>query len=190
MNKKSEISGFILAGGKSTRMGFDKAFLLINNKPLLQIMIDVIEPFCQHVAISGQNPDYATFQVGMVPDTYSDCGPISGLYSVLKQSSTDWNLIVSVDVPFLNEELIRFLILNIGEYDCVIPQHKAGIEPLAGLYHRRIWPAIAAQISKGNYKLTGLLSEIKTRFVDCNLIVEKYPELFLNINSKEDFEAV
>lgn len=179
-----------MAGGKSSRMGFDKAFLLVGNKPLLQNMIDVIEPFCQNVAISGQNPAYADFNLEMVPDVFSECGPISGLYSVLQYSSTEWNLIVGVDVPFLNAELIRYLIEGIGDCDCVIPMHKDGVEPLAGLYHRRILPVIGTQIGQGKFKLSKLLSGINTRFIDCNQMVEKNPKLFHNINSLEDYQDI
>jgi molybdopterin-guanine dinucleotide biosynthesis protein A len=187
---KSELSGFILAGGKSSRMGFDKAFLLVGSKPLLQNMIDVIEPFCQNVAISGQNPGHSDFHLDMVPDVFLECGPISGLYSVLQYSSTEWNLIVGVDMPFVDEELFRYLIGNKCDCDCVIPIHQNGIEPLVGLYHRRILPVIETQIGKENFKMTKLLSEINTCFIDCNYLIERNPKLFHNINSKEDYEDI
>jgi molybdopterin-guanine dinucleotide biosynthesis protein A len=190
MNKKSEISGFILAGGKSSRMGFDKAFLIVANKPLLQNMIDVIDPFCQSIAISGQNPVYANFHLEIIPDVFSECGPISGLYSVLKHSTTTWNLVVGVDVPFLNKELIQFLISNQGDYDCIIPIHKYGIEPLVGLYNSRIWPVVETQIGDGKFKLSKLLSELNTRYIDCNDLIGKYPKLFRNINNMEDFQNI
>jgi len=190
MNREKELTGFILAGGKSSRMGFDKAFLLVGNKPLLQNMIDVIEPFCESLAISGQNSDYADFQLELVPDVFPESGPISGLYSVLQYSSTDWNLVVGVDLPFLDEELISYLISNIGDYDCVIPKHMNGVEPLVGVYHRRILPVIETQIGNGKLKMTKLLSEINTCYVDCNHLIEKNPKLFHNINSLEDYQDI
>jgi molybdopterin-guanine dinucleotide biosynthesis protein A len=190
MNIGSDISGFVLAGGKSSRMGFDKAFLMIGNKTLLQNMIDVIKPFCRSVAISGQNPGFDEYNLAIVPDLFLECGPISGLYSVLDYTSTDWNLIVSVDIPFLDDELITYLIGNIGDCDGVIPMHKNGVEPLAGLYHRRILPVIRTQIGQGNLKLSRLLSQINTHFIDCNHIVEKNPKLFHNINSMEDYRNI
>lgn len=187
INAKSAISGFVLAGGKSSRMGFDKAFLWFDNKPLLKNMIDLIDPLCASVAISGQNPAYADFGLEIIPDDYPECGPISGIYSVLKHSSTNWNLVVGVDMPFLTVELFRFLISHADKYDGVIPIHQHGIEPLAGLYSKHIGPVIEDRIREGKYKLTELFSEINTCFVDCNSLLEKSPKLFCNMNSREDY---
>ena len=68
MSKKSDISGFILAGGKSRRMGTDKALLTFQEEPLLLHMVKLITPFCDNLAISGQNADYSAFGIEMVPD--------------------------------------------------------------------------------------------------------------------------
>lgn len=190
MGKRLDISGFVLAGGKSSRMGTDKAFLMVEHEPLLKRMIRLIEPFCESVKISGENPEYQDFKVMMVPDLFSDCGPISGLYSTLCHSSCDWNLLVSVDVPFVNDELFRYLILNIGEFDCIIPEHSGGIEPLVGLYHKRALPVLEDMISCGDYKLMHLLRKLNTRFVDCNGLTQKYPRLFMNINRLEDYQSL
>jgi len=190
MEKKSDISGFILAGGKNRRMGTDKALLMIQREPLLKRMIRLIEPFCQSVEISGQNIDYKDFNVEMVPDLFSDCGPISGMYSSLYHSTNDWNFLVSVDVPFVNDELFRYLVSNTGKFDCIIPEHKAGVEPLVGLYHKRILPVMEEMILSGNYKLMNLLPKLNTRFVDCNSLIKKYPRLFMNINRPEDYQSI
>jgi molybdenum cofactor guanylyltransferase len=188
--KTSDISGFILAGGKSRRMGTDKALLVLQGKPLLQQMISLIEPFCDKVVISGQNSDYISFGVELIPDSYSDCGPIAGIFSALKYSISDWNLVVSVDVPFVNDEILFFLISNIGECDCIIPKHDSGVEPLIGLYHRRTLPIIEEMITTGDFRLTNLLSKLNTRYVDCNELIKKHPRLFMNINRMEDYRSI
>ena len=190
MTNRIGISGFILAGGKSRRMGTDKALLRFQEEPLLVHMIKLIEPFCDNLAISGQNSDYSTFGIEMVPDLFSDCGPIAGIFSALKYSSSDWNLLVSVDVPFVNEELFHLLISNIGEYDCIIPKHTSGVEPLIGLYHRQAVPIIKEIIMSGDYRVTNLLSKTNTRYVDCNHLIKKYPRLFMNINRMEDYQSI
>ena len=184
------ISGFILAGGKSSRMGTDKALLMFQDKPLLLHMINRIEPFCDKVAISGQNSQYANFEVEMIPDLYPDCGPIAGVFSALKYTSSDWNLMVSVDVPFVNNELFNVLISNIGESDCVIPKHISGVEPLIALYNRRTLPVIEKMITSGDYRLTNLLSKLSTSYVDCNELIKKHPRLFMNINRMEDYQSI
>lgn len=187
---KSDISGFILAGGKSSRMGTDKALLVFQEEPLLKHMIKLIEPFCDNIAISGQNSDYSIFGVEMIPDLYSDCGPIAGIFSSIHHSLTNWNLLVSVDVPFVNEELILFLISNIGEFNCIVPEHSSGVEPLIGLYHKRTLQVIEEMIKTGDYKLTNLLSKLNTRYLDCNDLIKKYPRLFMNINRLEDYQSI
>ena len=187
---RTSISGFVLAGGKSRRMGTDKALLMFQGKTLLQHMICLIEPLCDTVFISGQNSDYTSCDVEMIPDLYSGCGPVAGIFSALKYSTSDWNLLVSVDVPFVSDELFYLLISNIDESDCIIPKHISGVEPLIGLYHQRTLPVIEEMIKSGDYRLTNLLSKLNTRYVDCNQLIEKYPRLFININRMEDYQSI
>jgi len=190
MEEKVFRSGFILAGGKSSRMGTDKALILFQNEPLLGHMKNRIEPFCNQVFISGSNPEYAGFDAPLIPDVFPECGPISGLYSCLKFSSSEWNLIVSVDSPFVNEELFSLLGAQAIDYDCVIPKHKSGVEPLIGIYNKRSLPVIEEMIHAGDFKLMNLLARLNTSYVDCNSLIHKYPRIFFNLNRLEDFQSI
>lgn len=184
------LSGYVFAGGKSRRMGTDKALLKIDNQPVMQRMIDIIKPFCNDIAISGQNEDYLIFELEMIPDVYSGCGPVSGIFSCLQHSKTDWNLIISVDVPFVNAEFIRFLISNIADADCVIPKHISGLEPLVALYHKKALPVVEEMIRKGDYKLMNLIARLDTKELDCSEFLVNNPRLFYNLNSPEDYQAI
>ena len=188
--ERMKISGFILAGGKSKRMGTDKALLIFQDEPLLKRMIGLIKPFCLKVCVSGQNPEYSVFNVDLIPDAIENCGPIAGLYSSLKYTSTEWNLIVSVDVPFVNEELISLLLINAYGCECVIPRHESGIEPLIAIYNKNSLPVIEEMINAGSYKLTDLISRLDTKFLDCSDLLQKYPRLFLNLNRMEDLQSL
>jgi len=190
MGNTAEISGYILAGGKSSRMGTNKALLLVNDEPLLIRVKNVLEPFCKSIAVSGQNSDYDNLNIEMVPDLYDGCGPVSGILSSLKHSATNWNLLVSVDTPFVNKELLQLLISKIGHYDCIVPEHEGGIEPLIGLYSREILPQLEEAINKGDYKLQRILSKLNTCYVDCNFLIKKYPRLFFNVNHPGDYNSI
>ena len=190
METKFSVSGFVFAGGKSRRMGTDKALLEIDQQPILLRMIKLIEPFCESVAISGQNDDYSVFNVKMVPDEFSGIGPISGIYSCLKHSSNDWNLIISVDVPFVNREFIRLLISKANDSDCVIPKHDSGIEPLIALYHKSALKVVDEMIQSGEYKLMNLIGKLNSSYLDCTELLLEYPKLFHNLNSPADFNTI
>lgn len=187
---KNIFNGFVLAGGKSKRMGTDKAFLVFREKPMLQHMIDFLSPFCNKVFISGNNSEFASFNVNIIPDQFVNCGPLGGLFTALSYSDAEWNLITGVDTPLLENELIYLLESNLGNADCVVPSHRFGVEPLVAFYHRNSLSIIEESINTGDYKLNNLLSKLETRYVDCNALIEKYPGLFLNINRPEDYNLI
>lgn len=190
MEKLADISGFILAGGKSTRMGTDKALLDFHGKSFLAQMVSIIEPFCDSISICGNNPGYETYGLRVIPDNYSNIGPIAGIYSALFHSTSEWNLVVSVDTPFLDAGLIQRLLTEKGQGDCVIPKHTSGIEPLAGLYRKSAFEQVSRMIQNNNFKLVNLISELNTSFVDCNDLVEQNPRLFANINYRDDYLSI
>jgi len=190
MEINATISGFILAGGKSSRMGTDKALLLVQDESMLKRMIRLLEPHCKSIAISGNKPEYNDFNIEMVMDLYSGCGPISGIISSLKHSSTEWNLLVSVDVPFINDVFILYLIAHIGNYDCIIAEHEGRVEPLMGFYNRQIIPVVEEMIRQGDYKLMRLLDQLNVRYVNCDGLIKQFPQLFMNINLPEDYNSI
>jgi Molybdopterin-guanine dinucleotide biosynthesis protein A len=184
---RGQISGFILAGGKSSRMGTDKAMLSFRGKPLLKHICDLIEPFCCEIIICGSKMEYESFGLKMLPDLYTNIGPISGIYSALNYSRTEWTLIVSVDTPMINRELLEFLISNKESFDSVVPSHNAGFEPLIALYNRSALSSVKEMIDTENYRIADLLSRININELDCNDLVDKFPKLFLNLNRMDDY---
>lgn len=190
MDNRTDISGFILAGGKSSRMGKDKALLELNSESLLKRMIGLLMPHCTTIYISGSPERYSGFGLEILDDFYKGCGPMGGLHASLSYSPTEWNLVTSVDTPFINPELIALLISGIGYFDAVVPQHRTGIEPLIGLYNKRALSIIENQIRNGKYKMRQLLSELNVNYIDCSHLLEKFPDLFLNINFPEDFSRI
>lgn len=190
MEEKTDLSAFILAGGKSSRMGSDKALIVFQNEPLIVRLKNKIKPFCNQVFISGSNPEYSGFDAPLIPDVFPECGPISGLYSCLKFSASEWNLIVSVDSPFVNAELFSLLGSQTIDCDCVIPKHEMGVEPLIGFYNKTSLPVIEEMIYSGDFKLMNLLARLNTSYLDCNSLIQKYPRLFINLNRLEDFQSI
>ena len=181
-----QITGIILSGGQSTRMGTDKALIQINEKTLLENIIQICQPLCAHILISSNNSAHEKFGYKIVPDEIKNCGPLGGIYSCLKKSETDWNFVISVDSPFVEPEFVSFLISETGNYDAVAPAHDLGKEPLIALYHKNCLEIIEKMLNSKNYKMTNLLTTINTRFVDSQKWVEEFPEIFRNLNTPED----
>ena len=187
MNKKA-VTGIVLAGGASSRMGKDKGLCDFNGKPLVSYAIDILKPLCDNIIISSNNiNDYQRFGLPVYEDVHKNIGPLGGIYTCLKKSSTIANLVVSCDTPFLISGVLKYVLENSVNYDVVAPKHgKSFYEPLAAFYSKQIVNLIEESILSRDYKLINLFDKI--RFLGLNVGgLEGYNEhTFKNLNSPED----
>ncbi|MDX8338341.1 molybdenum cofactor guanylyltransferase [Draconibacterium sp. IB214405] len=181
-----QITTIILAGGKSKRMGTDKALLELDGETLLQRSINLCKPFSSELLISSNHQSHTTFGYRVVEDEIKNCGPIGGIYSCLKQSSNDWNLVLSVDAAYVDSNFLEFLLSNTGDSDAVVPFTEKGAEPLIALYNKSMCPTMEIKLKSGDYRMQNLLKEANTNWLDAGKLLEKNNRLFTNLNRPED----
>jgi len=186
------LTGIILAGGKSSRMGHDKGQLLFRGKPLIRYALDLLEPLCDHILISANDKTYKVFGYPVVPDGITGAGPLAGLSAALKNSHTHDNLVIPCDTPFLSRDLLDYLLCTVRDQKAVIPVHPDGrTEPLCGYYSTDIVPLIEKNLEKGKYKMTTLLEEARAFFLKMDETLPFYtPRLFSNLNTPADLRNV
>lgn len=183
-----QITGIILAGGLSKRMGTDKALIQHNGKTLLENAIEICKPACKSIIISSNNPEHGKYGHPLIADVIQDCGPIGGIYSCLEKSDTDWNFVISVDTPFVTGDFIEFLLLQTGNFDAVIPLHSGKTEPLIALYNKTCLTVMQSQIRLNQFKLQTALALLKTHFIEVDQWLNKTSLLFKNLNRPEDLQ--
>jgi molybdenum cofactor guanylyltransferase len=178
-------TGIILAGGKSSRLGRDKGLLELGRKKLIEIAIENLSSVCNRILISSNSDGYAKFGMEVVPDRIPNIGPMGGIYSSLSLSFTEINLVLAVDLPFINEGLLRYLLDQSRGVQVAVPwSGEERYEPLCACYNRSVLPIMEGFISQSNYKLPDLYKKIKLN----RLIIDERlpfftPKLFQNINS-------
>jgi molybdopterin-guanine dinucleotide biosynthesis protein A len=186
---RSELTGIILAGGLSRRMGREKGLVEFHGKPLIQYGIDLLSQFTDQILISTGNAAYLDFGLELVTDEISGQGPAAGLAASLKFSTTPWNLVLACDLPFLEPELIHNLFTKTGNTMAVIPAHDGVYEPLAALYHKDLAPVFEASVYSGNLALHKILATCKVHYLNAAPLMKKYPQLFTNFNSLKEMES-
>jgi molybdopterin-guanine dinucleotide biosynthesis protein A len=154
------ISGYVLAGGRSSRMGTDKSLLLLAGKPLIQQAVTKLGRVCAEVHILSANPALAAY-APLVPDIHPGCGPIGGIEAALAHSPHDWILILPVDVPFLPTALLQSWIATITAPDQTTRVAMFSVDgrtqPAVCLLHKQNVPSIAAAVALGEFKLLPVL---------------------------------
>lgn len=165
--KNNKVTGIILAGGASSRMGNDKGLCNYKGKPLIFYAINVLNTICDDIIISSNNPEsYSSFGYKIVADEIKKIGPLGGIYSCLKYSQTTDNLIISCDMPHLTSELMYSLLSFSAQYDIVVSQHvNSYYEPLAGYYSSNVTPVIERFIKIKDYKLLNLFEKVKFKSI-------------------------
>lgn len=187
MNKQ-EVTGIILAGGASSRMGKDKGLCEFKGKALINYAIEALLPLCSTILISSNNvDDYQGLGYEVVVDEYQGIGPIDGIYSTLKKSVTRHNLIISCDTPFLNTQLLEYVLANSDDYDIVVPEHgNSFIEPLAAYYSSAIINNLKNTIESKDYKLMNFFNKVRFKKVKVDKLPEYSNKLFKNLNTPDD----
>jgi len=162
-----EVAVFVLAGGKSSRMGTDKALLAINGTTLLGRALAVARQISGSTFIVGEASKFASFG-DVIEDAYRGCGPLAGIQAALSCSAADFNIVLAVDLPLVSEQLLRFLLSTSQQSDAVVtvPRVKARLQPLCAVY-RKAFSAVAEEsLRKGKYKIDSLFEQVSTRIID------------------------
>ena len=183
-----EVTGIILAGGKSSRMGTDKGLQELCGKPLISYTIEVLSELCSTILISTSSDAYQSLGYTTIADEIPGIGPMGGIYSALKQSKTEKNLVLSCDLPFTSMELLSYILNQTEGYQVAVPwQGNQHYEPLCAYYNLSVLGQMRAFIQKENYKLPDLFKEISINKLIINNGLNFYEDhLFFNVNSKHD----
>ena len=190
----SNLTGIILAGGKSRRMdGRNKAFLKLDDRPLIEIVIERMQSVCAEVLIvAGDTSPYAELGVPLVEDRFRGVGVLGGLHAGLEIASHELALIVGCDMPFLNPDLLQTFASWAEGFDVTILRQSEQVEPLHAAYRRTCLPAIETAISTGKRRIVSFFPDVRVRYVAPTETASIDPDLrsFRNINTPEDWEAV
>jgi len=187
---KNKITGIVLAGGKSRRMGAEKGMLKFGGKRLIEHAIFVLEKVCDRIIIIENSDTYDFLGYPVFADIIPNAGPMGGIYTGLMNSETDLNLVLSCDMPFISEKTLRYLMDNTQGFDVAVPWHSAQkFEPMCAAYHKNTIAVFEEFIQNNNYKVFDIYSHLNVNKIQMSAELNFYkPYLFDNLNSKADLK--
>ena len=187
-----ETAGYVLVGGKSSRFGQDKALLEWRGRPLAAHVARIVQSAAGSVTLVGSIEKYQHLGYRVIPDPVDGFGPLAGLLAALDDSTSEWNLVVACDMPYLTTEFLAFLIVKARESaaDVLLPVDQDGMpEPLCAVYSLGSGNAIRQAVDSGVHKMTRAFESLRIR----QLLPEQYQKfnldgkLFTNLNLPQDF---
>lgn len=188
----TDMTGIILAGGKSSRMGGNnKAFLAFHGKPLIERTVEVLRDLFPEILIVTNSPlEYLSFDCRIVTDVVKGKGALGGIFSGLIFASNEHCFVTACDLPFLNSDFIRFMAERVREVDIVVPRCIEGFQPLHAFYSRRLIPAMERMIREDLLKISPLFKKSRTLVLSGEILARFGGEerMFLNVNSQEDLD--
>jgi molybdopterin-guanine dinucleotide biosynthesis protein A len=187
------LTGVILAGGKSSRYGRNKAFVLLEGVPLIERVAAVMGAIFDRLLLVTNTPEeYAYMGIEMVGDLIRGIGPLGGIYTGLKTIKGDAGFFVACDMPYLCEPLVRRMMDLCEGYDAVVPKVDWMVEPLHAFYAKGSLSVIEELIHSGRYQILEILARIRTRYVEEEILRSFDPRLrfFENVNRPEDVSRI
>lgn len=180
----ASLDAVIFAGGKSSRMGKDKALLpFAGYNTLAEFQYSKLSKLFKHVSLSAKENKF-DFDCVVIEDIYEDYSPLVGIISIFETLQIEEVFILSVDAPFVESDTIEKIVsCKENDSDAVIAESPSGIQPLCGLYKKSILPLARQQLEKNNHRLSDLLRLAKTQFVKFN---EDRP--FTNLNHPKEYQ--
>ena len=188
------LTSIILAGGKSSRLGRCKLSESLSGKSLIEHVIRRLEPISNHILIvttEEQSRFLLTNKAEVVTDLHPGKGPLGGMYTGLLASKSPYSLVVGCDMPFLNINLLRYMIDHIQGFDAIVPRLEMDkIEPLHAIYSRHCADIIQTQLEHDHLKIRQTVDKLCTRYVEREECKRFDPYLlsFFNINSPADLK--
>jgi len=185
------MTGIILAGGESRRMGVDKAFMTVAGIPLIEHVLRALGPVVHKIIIVTNSPErYGAYNVSLVADQLEGRGPLMGIYSGLSSSESEYNVVVACDMPFLNAGLLSYQLELAPGHDAVVPAFAELIEPLHAVYSKSLLPLIEERIQEGGRQIRSIFNRANIRYVTIKEIDRFDPERrsFINLNTPQQYK--
>ena len=188
------MTSIILAGGKSSRLGRNKALQVIGGKSLIQRVIDRLAMLSTEIIIVTAHGEaihcYSTVEIKTVADIYPEKGPLVGIFSGLLSSSGSRAIAVGCDTPFLSVSLLKYMAQICSVYDVVVPRIRNKLEPLCAVYSKNCSGHIQKLLEQNELRIDKLFSMVKVKYVEEEEINRFDPEhlSFFNINSQADLD--
>jgi molybdopterin-guanine dinucleotide biosynthesis protein A len=179
-----KLTVFILCGGKSSRMESEKGLVLFQEKPFIEHIIQAILPVTDQIKLVTASKEYDYLPYEKIVDIIADRGPLGGIYTALTHSETEFNLILSCDIPLISSELLKELIAkHTKEAGITIFATESRIHPLIGIYSKEILPIVKEAIEANELKMMDLLAKTPHQIIKIEES-ENFP--LTNINSTDE----
>lgn len=188
----SEITGVILAGGKSSRMGVNKALLQLGGQKIIERTVELMCAIFSEVIIITNTPEeYKFLDLPLFEDIYKWKGPLAGIHSALMHSDVEEVFILSCDVPLMSREMIEYIVNYKTNKLIRICEADGNLHPLAGVYSKKILDALEKFLTEndqGDRSVRSFLKISETEIINAQNLVFYRDEIFFNVNSPEEFE--
>jgi molybdenum cofactor guanylyltransferase len=182
-------SGIILAGGSSSRLGADKAELVVGTRMIDRVALALSQVVSEIVIAGPTRQTHACgVPVSFVPDAFNGSGPLVGIYSALLSSRTDANIVIACDMPFVNPSLLRFLLQSSVEADVTIAEVGGVLQPLHAVYRKGVLGAMEHLLRSGETSPRRLLAAVGTKIVRESAVRVYDPQMrsFFSVNTPKD----
>lgn len=188
------IHGFVLAGGKSSRMGQDKALMHFGNEPLVLRAAGILRPFVREVALLAPRDRYKNLGLPAIADKWPGQGPLAAVCTGLLSSSAEWNIFLACDLPLVSRQFVQLLVERIRttRFDAVVPRAEDGWQPLSAAYHARCRTPFARAIQEGRRSIIRLFDKVRVEVIAQEEMVSaglSNAEL-ANLNTPEDWKRI
>ncbi len=187
------MNAVILVGGKSSRMGTNKAFLELKGKTFIELQIELLREMFDEIFISANtSSEYEYLNLPIFKDVYPGKGPLGGIYTSLINSSSLHTFMLACDMPFVEPELIKHLKDLTKEYDVVIPKSEKGLEPLHAFYSKKCIDQIKKSLDENNLRIISFFPHVNVKVVELGSLASsaRFKDSIKNLNTMDDYKDV
>jgi molybdopterin-guanine dinucleotide biosynthesis protein A len=186
---RNDVTGIILAGGRSRRMGRDKATLEMEGVTLFDRALRMMRVLFTEVLIAGDRQDLVRPGVPCYPDLFPGSA-LGGLYTGLVESNHDMVFACSCDMPFPNVNIAQLVVSQDRAYDVVVPRTTEGLEPLFARYHKRCLPVMKDMLDRKEFCIYDFYPRVRTRYLGVAELPAVWQNSFLNVNTPEEYSRI
>ena len=187
------MTGIILAGGKSSRMGFNKAFIDFDGAPIIHRTVNLFKELFDEIIIVTNTPlEYEGLNIIIASDIYKDAGSLGGIYAGLVHAPSEFCFVAACDMPFLNKEVISKMMIILNGCSAIVPYIMGRYHPLHAIYSKKCLKPMAEMIKNKDLRITNLFQKIKIKRLEEKDWLSSEPVLSSvdNINTREDLHRV